>query len=40
MSTRENAVTLCLKMHETIYPCFFEVLDSDKVNCFDGNENT
>jgi len=40
ISTRENAVTLCVKIHGTIYPCFLKVLDSNKINCSDGNENT
>ena len=40
VSTLENSFTLCLKIHETIYPCLLEVLDSNKVNCLDGNENT
>ena len=29
-----------MKIHETIYPCFLEVLDSDKVNCCDGHRNS
>jgi len=40
ISTRENAVTLCLKMHGTIYPCFLEVLDQINDKCSDGDENT
>ena len=29
-----------MKIHETIYPCFLESLDSDKTKCCDGNGNS
>ena len=29
-----------MKIHETIYPCFLEVLDSKNVNCCDGDGNS
>ena len=29
-----------MKKHKTIYPCFLDILDSNKINCSDGNENT
>ena len=29
-----------MKMHETIYPCFLDQLDSNTVNWSDGDENT
>ena len=34
MTTSENAVTLCIKIHETIYPCFH------KIKCCDGDGNS
>ena len=40
ISKSENAVTLCMKIHETIYPFLLEVLDSDKVKCCDGDGNS
>ena len=40
ISKNENAITLCMKIHETIYPCFLEVLNSDKVNFLDGDGNS
>jgi len=29
-----------MKIHETIYPCFLQVLDSDKVKYCDGDGNS
>ena len=40
ISERENAVTLCMKIYGTIFPCFFEVLDCDKLKICDGNGNS
>ena len=39
ITSKENAASLCLKLHYRFYPCFIENFNEEDANFFDRNDN-